>query len=303
MRRLRSRSCASWPGDGSATPSSSFSNVFHVAERYGAKRIQFPGPHPFFRGDRAGNAHLAWAPPVTPSPELAHLLPPRPGLMGNFFNISGLGLRLRPDEQAAIVRRLLRPLVVPDLTRPVADMGDDSLVLHFRAGDVFPGPGLRPGHPDYGQPPLAYYLAAVAREGARRVCLVFEDRGNPTVEAAEAALRRRGIQVRMQSADLAADLNALMNARCLVASAGTFALSAAALSTRIRKVYSFGHSLQYFSDLGVDTATAFDRDGRYSRALMSHNWRAEPEQIQLMLSYPEEAIGFVDNPAVGPTSG
>ena len=36
---------------------------------------------------------------------------------------------------------------------------------------------------------------------------------------------------------------------------------------------------------------------------MSHNWRAEPEQVRLMLSYPEEAIGFVYERAIVPTPG
>ena len=176
--------------------------------------------------------------------------------LGNFFIIGGLGLRPRPERAG---RHCPSPPAAPCRarpTRPVADMGDDAIVLHFRPSDVFPGPGLRPSHPDYGQPPLGYYLAAVAREGARRVWVVFEDRGNPTVDAAEAALspaRRRSAHAigRSRRRSERADERALprgehRHLRCF----GSGAVSAHPQGLQLRG------TLACFRHLGVDTATA-----------------------------------------------
>ncbi len=151
-------------------------------------------------------------------------------------------------------------------------------------------------HRGYGQPPLAFYLAAVEREKASRVWIVFEDRGNPAVDAAEAALRSKGIEVRMQSADLKADLRILMSAGCLVASTGTFCQGAAALSASLRRYYCFGSPPKWIQRLGIEVCAGTDIEGFYRNAAMAGNWVASPEQIALMLRYPERAIAFAEHP-------
>jgi hypothetical protein len=265
-------------------------NVFNMAERYGARRLEFPKPHPFFTGFHVGGIELAWQPSADPSPGAG---PQRSSLTGEFFFLAALGKRPTSVEQAGAMARYVRPLLVPALQEPHPRVRDGDLVLHFRAGDIFAREGFI--NPLYGQPPLAYYLAAVDRERPSRVWLVFEDRGNPAIGAAEAALRERGIEVLTQSGELAADLHLLLHAPCLVASVGTFCPAIASLSTRTRKVYLFGPRIQSLLDLGVHTVEARDREGIYHRAVRSMNWQATPEQIALMLSYPAAALDFVDH--------
>lgn len=275
-------------------------NLFHVARRYGAVRIEFPAPHALFAGPRTGTATIAWTPPVQLSPALAGLLPERPGLMGDFFSIRSLGLVPSPADQARVLVEDLRPLIVPEVARVNVEVLESDLVLHFRGGDVFGSDGPDRVNQRYGQPPLAYYLAAVARERPRRVWLVYEDRSNPAVDAAEAALRRQGIEVRSQSASLAEDLNVLLNARTLIASFGSFCLATAALSVRLRKLYLFGPPVATHLQLGIRTTEAIDIPGDYRGAATSDNWRATSEQLKLMVSYPQHAIGFREH---GPITG
>jgi hypothetical protein len=273
-------------------------NVFFVAEAYNVKRIDFPSPHDFFSGAEIGPFRLSWsgAPPPTGGTAYRFLEPL--GLEGDFFSIAGLGLRPSAADQARLIARYVRPLVAPPLSEPDPGMRDDDLVMHFRAGDVFRSGTEAPVHPGYGQPPLSYYLGAAAREKASRVWIVFEDTGNPAVKAAEAALKAQGIEVRMQSGALGADLSIVMSARCLVGSFGSFCLAAAALSRRTRKLYQFGPPIPALQHLGIAICEGVDIPGDYRRAVTSNNWTASPAQLELMLSYPRKAIGFVDHSAV-----
>jgi hypothetical protein len=83
------------------------------------------------------------------------------------------------------------------------------------------------------------YLAAFERERPKRVWLVFDDRRNPTIAAAEETLRQRGVEVLIQSGPLADDLRVLLSARRLVASIGTLALAVGMLSRRIDTCHQF----------------------------------------------------------------
>ena len=69
---------------------------------------------------------------------------------------------------------------------------------------------------------------------------MFEGRGDPCIDAAEAALRKRGVEVLLQSGTLEEDLRLLLSAPRLVAGRGSFARMVAHLSERLRKAYFFG---------------------------------------------------------------
>ena len=277
---------ASWTQFGNAMRQ--LRNIFYVARKYRARRIVFPKPHPFLAGNRAGSAELRWNGDLQP-PEDA-------GLVGDFYYLTGLGLAPRPDEQAAIIARSVRPLLTPRLRALHPGVGDNDIAVHIRAGDIF-GLGGKAIHPDYGQPPLSYYLGAIEREQPSRVWLIYQDRGNPCVDALEAELGRRGIPVTSQSAALDADLHVLLSARCLVAGIGTFVPAVASMSSRAKRLYLFAPPIATLQHLGIDIVAADDLRGDYRRAVWSHNWTASPEQRALMLAYPAEAIGFTDHPA------
>ena len=170
-------------------------------------------------------------------------------------------------------------------------MRRDDLVLHFRAGDIFRQ--TRPPHRGYGQPPLSYYLAAVEREQPARVWLVFEDRGNPCIDAAEAALRKRGVEVLLQSGTLEEDLRLLLSASRLVAGTGSFAHMVAHLSEQLRKAYFFGKAkVEVLRELGVEVILGRDADGEFRTKLLNNNWIGSAEQLDLLISYPADKLMF-----------
>ena len=266
-------------------------NVFLAARRYEVSSVEFPSPHPFFSGSVAGPFRLTWT-------ALGRAPVPK-GLEGEFFSLLGLGFRPTPEQEAGVLKEIVRPLLVPQMKADPPALEDVDMVLHFRGGDVFKPPIGHAPHRGYGQPPLAYYLAAVAREKPSRVRLVFQDRNNPTVAAAEAVLRTRGIDVLMQSSSLGADLRVLLNARCLVGSFGSFCQGIAALSTRVQRFYQFGPPIPALRLLGIHLVEGVDEPGDYRRAVASNNWAATPAQLALMTEYAEEAIRFVDYPPLG----
>jgi len=67
----------------------------------------------------------------------------------------------------------------------------------------------------------------------------------------------------------------------------------AMLSTHLRRLYTFKSDL--WDDLplpDLERIQAEDIDGGYTKALLSKNWTASPEQCALMLSYSAEALRF-----------
>ena len=257
-------------------------NAFRIAEALGVGTVQFVQLHPFFEGGRVGDLELIWGDNLS-------LLPT---LEGEFFNVMAFCLKSSAPEMARVFTELVRPLLVARLREPDLRVRRDDLVLHFRAGDIFRQ--TRPPNPGYGQPPLSYYLAAVDREQPARVWLVFEDRGNPCIDAAEAALRKRGVEVLLQSGTLEEDLRLLLSAPRIVAGRGTFGRTVAHLSERLRKAYFFGKTkdAEVLRELGVEVILGRDADGEFGTKLLNNNWIGSTEQRALMISYPADKLAF-----------
>jgi hypothetical protein len=255
-------------------------DVIYAAERWGVRAIEFSEGHPFFAGTNAGQITLSWG---VREPTSAS------ALQGSFFTLQGFPLSVDQSDSARIFSDYVRPLVTPQLRIPDMRVRPDDLVLHFRAGDIFSGKV----HPSYGQPPLSYYLSVVEREQPARVWLVFEDGSNPCVNAAEAALRERGMDVILQSGTLDEDLRVLMSARRIVAGRGTFVHMVAHLSDCLTKIYFFEKGqLGALRRLGIRATKATDAHGEFKATVLNGNWRNEPEQHALMLSYPADRLTF-----------
>jgi len=258
-------------------------NVFHAAEALGVGTIHFAEPHPFFAGAGGRGPRLVW--------DTANSAPSVSTIEGSFFHLNAFRLTPTPSETSHIFAQSIRPLVKPEIREGDPRVGEDDLVLHFRSGDAFSTPTLALNH---GQPPLSYYLSAVERERPARVWLVFEDRGNPCIDAAETALRSRGVEVMVQSGTLADDLRLLMSARRLVAGRGTFVYWIAHLSERLQRAY-FVHKpgrMWALRDLGVEVVLAEDLDGEFEAGVLRGNWLNSPAQRALLLSYPAEKLAF-----------
>jgi len=262
-------------------------NALQLAEFLDVKIIEFGQPHPFFTAARVGPY------------EFVHVdrPPDRATIEGSFFFVDAFRLRVDGTGRARLFTDYIRPLLTLDVSVADPRVHEEDLVLHFRAGDVFTGSDL---HPAYGQPPLSFYLAVVEREKPVRAWLVFEDRGNPCIDAVEAALRERGIEVMLQCATLAEDLRVLLSARRLVASRGTFTHMIAHLSKRLQSVYFFDRGdvfeqadIEVFRACGVGVVSVEDAKGEFKDRVLAH-WTGSSEQRALLLTYPAENLAFAD---------
>ena len=257
-------------------------NVFHAADMLDISTICFAKAHPVFAGEGVQGPRLIWQ--VENS---GHA----PSIEGSFFHLDAFGLAPTPAQTSRIFASLIRPLVKSEIQDADPRVAEDDVVLHFRSGDAFSEPESAQNH---GQPPLSYYLSAVERERPARVWLVFEDRGNPCIDEAEAALKSFGIDVMIQSTTLVDDIRLLMSARRLVAGRGSFAYWIAHLSGRLRRAY-FLHKpgrMWALRHLGVEVVLAEDRDGEFEAKVLRGNWEGSPAQKELLLAYPAEKLKF-----------
>ncbi len=253
-------------------------HLFYLATRYQIHRIVLPPSHLF-------QARAVEKFEISDSESSAE---PGVGLAGLFYYLDPFSLERPTQTLVSNAQRYVRPLLAESLRVADPRVGEGDLVLHFRAGDVFSHPVAH-----YGQPPLAYYLAAIEREAPKRTWLVFEDRANPCVDAVEAWLQKHRLEAMPQSGSLEEDLRILLSARRLVIGNGTFGSSVAMLSTHLRRLYTF--KCQTWDDLrlpGVAMVQAVDVVGECTKALLSSNWKGSVDQREMMLSYPAEALRF-----------
>ncbi len=229
-------------------------------------------------------------------------------ITGSFFDTGPFApvlppfMRFDPADEAfyaGLARRVLRPHLLTGVPLPDERHPADEVTIHLRSGDLF---GQATPDAAYRQPPLSFYRLAVDRLRAEglvtRARLVFEDRGNPCVDALEAWLAAEGLPCRLQQGTLTEDLSALIDAPHLVFGHGTFGYAACRLSGRIETVHFFAPELggRYAAIPQIARVVAVsDRDGRYIRAGewgsgLPGEWRNTPEQRRTMLDYPASAL-------------
>lgn len=207
-------------------------------------------------------------------------------LVGDFFKgrelLLGHGVK---EGRRKVLQKYIRPLL--SLPEPVLAQPYE-LTIHLRSGDIF-GPSP---HPHYVQPPLAFYKKIV-RSGFEAgtyssVRLVFEDRGNPCVDALGAFVHKLGLDLIEQSGSFSEDMAVLMGARDLVFGFGTFGLSIAYLSDHLEKIDVFGPNRAYghlMGELSVHHWHA--KTGSY---IHGGEWKNSSEQRNLMLNLSEDNL-------------
>jgi hypothetical protein len=227
-----------------------------------------------------------------------------PTLVGHFFNSYAFGSTLRAlsaDAAWELVESAMRPIfdavwMQPAMTEP------DTLVVHFRAGDVFRDPNASSW---YVQPPASYYTTAIAHSletlEIREVLLVYEDRANPAIALVETWLRDRGLSFSVRSGSLSSDAACLATATHLVASVSTLTEATAILSRTLRTYIAFRgieshkHIHQRVTPLvagilrrkGVGMVVIADREGDY---IAPRSWCASPEQLRRIGDYPATGL-------------
>jgi hypothetical protein len=228
---------------------------------------------------------------------------PEPGafLTGNFFyrhDLSPLLEDMTRKESYQVVQDIIAPLFMKPLPLDKDVKHDDELTVHFRAGDIFSDPAAAAG---YTQPPLAFYTLLtrhlLSTKRIKRVRLVFENFGNPCIERFIDFLKKMKIPYRTQSGTLMEDLTALVNSKYLVFGFGSFGIAVCYLSTHIDTVFCF----QSFSDTGYQDMPSVknitlirDRAKKYTKV---GEWRNTPQQLKLMLDYPESSLEVVGETA------
>jgi len=196
----------------------------------------------------------------------------------------------QPASSVAHTRRIWRDLegclqfAAPPETRPPG-----HLAIHIRGGDVFGS--RKPAN--YGQPPLAFYRFVAELRPWSHITLVVEDFQNPVVEPFKAWCEEVGIELTIQSSRLIDDLRVLMSFRHLVVARGTFGPAVACLSAHLDEVFYFEDKFPLVQDpQSFVVQRVVDLKGDYRNLVLQGNWAGTPEQLDMMLTYPEAHLAL-----------
>ena len=221
-------------------------------------------------------------------------------------------LTTRPFRKALTKLSLSdRQLIVKNYLEPCARayacsvevISSEDLVLHFRSGDIF-GKSSKV-HSAYLQPPLAYYQICLQhhlqRHPSAGVHLVYEDRGNPCIQAMESHLDAIQVPWKSSSSDLRSDLSFLMTATTIVWGIGTFGRGVSLCSEKLRVCYNFfnqpfdetkPYQNQIFG-FKLKAAWAVYDEGR--GYIPPGTWKNREPQRATMLGYPLSALAIKEN--------
>jgi hypothetical protein len=278
-----------------------YTNAILLAEKTGLKYIKLPRHALSDPIARISVGKLTFLPSDSALPTDGAFL------IGSFFGASDFVPVLRPlldpdeVEYCRVAREIIRPHLLTGLPPTKDNHFEDELTIHIRSGDIFGATNpINPaydGWHGYRQPPLAFYTLAVDRLLASgtitKVRLIFQDRGNPCIDALEEFLAHKGIPFRSQSGTLAEDISALIDAPHLAFGLTTFGYAACRLTTRrIKTLHFFAPELcgHYALIPGIERVFEVrDREGGYLKAF-EPVWYNTPEQRELMCAYPSEAL-------------
>jgi len=228
-------------------------------------------------------------------------------LSGSFYWPTGMESVIDPystEFANETVERFVSPVYQKYFGQPDT-LGDHTLVMHFRGGDIFMK-GIQATW--YVQPPASYYIKALKYTmrhlDVSAVHLVFEDKTNPSVDVVLDYLARNQITHSYQSSSLFEDISTIMNARHLVTGYGTFCEAIGLLSHHIKSYFAFRRvssqrAIRFWAQSrvedmlrakGVKTVIIDDPDRSY---IKEETWDNSPEQIELMRSYPIEKLHFL----------
>lgn len=201
---------------------------------------------------------------------------------GTLWNVSTL-----VDSDWPPIERQVAAAFKPQVlaTYKPAKISPEVLVIHLRDGDVF----TKYPHPEYGQPPFAFYLKVFDQAVFSSVLIVRESGTNPVEALLEQELTERKISFSIQSQTFSDDLGALLGASQLVASKSTLTRLLVLFSKSLREIYFFNETSGDEID-GVTRHVVKDNSLRYAQTVQNRNWKNSLAQRNLMVSYPKEAL-------------
>jgi len=145
----------------------------------------------------------------------------------------------------------------------ILPLGDEDVVIHMRAGDVF----TVKGHPDYYQPPLSFYVNLLNEKQFKNIYLSCEDYKNPCLEK----ILKLFPTIQYKQRSLEDDIKLILSAKHVVSSNGSFVDQIIKLSCHIQHIYKYEN---------VD----------YARLM--YPWDISPIKIQIMLKFDEKKPNY-----------
>lgn len=193
-----------------------------------------------------------------------------------------------PDNTLLDISRVLKSHVKPRMNKV---MGDDTLVIHIRSGDIMDAEG---GNDEYVQPPLSFYQKIIIENNFTSIVIVCEDHNNPTIDA----LAKWSNIVNFSAGTIQEDIATIIGASYLVVSYGTFATMLSLLSKTIKKVYVPcvpNCFLGWYPNCEGDAPFAAECYF-FPNFTKSGEWKNTNAQRELMLSYPMQNIFLNEQP-------
>lgn len=176
------------------------------------------------------------------------------------------------------------------------ERADDGLVLYIRSGDVFVS--TQRIHGRYVQPPLSFYTYIINSRAWSGIRIVAEDTYNPVIPA----LLAKFPQIRFSPGSLEEDIRALLAAKHVAIGYGSFGITWALMSAHIRTLYT-PHLIEHtvFGRIWPGDLSDIDVHTFRFRRYLHRGWRADPEQLALMLAHQERDMIVMRVAAAHPT--
>lgn len=252
----------------------------------------------FHRFDLVGNRDIALGNGIqlvkTTPLKRNHKMPP---VLWATHAIRGTDLIADPcSPQSSETRRIVSGHILPG--GPGRSTAEGTLTVHIRSGDIF---GENP-HPNYGQPPLAFYQQVIESGNWASVIIVSEDAANPCVTALTQWCRERRIPTHLQNAGLAETVEVIARSGAIVAGRGTFVPAIVSLFPRQRDLFFFEMEPPplLLCDRENNIRIGQDALGEYRRDILSGNWASSAAQKALMVSYELSALAPLRTATVEP---
>ena len=220
---------------------------------------------------------------------LIHKEPKVSYISGTFLNHFYFLEKFNPDFKnirLAYARKILK------MNTKSLSFLERDLVIHIRSGDIFTKKGI---HPNYGQPPLSFYILCIKDFKPSSVTLIYEDTKNPVINLLIKYIQDIGCQLRRPTLKgIKEDISFIYNAKNVVCGNGTFVLGILMGSYSIQNLYIFEANKECINNWSLDRINnlnnIFDEIGIYRKNLLNKNWSKTKFQLWLMKNYPVENL-------------
>lgn len=209
-------------------------------------------------------------------------LPKHPSKQSVFRNYIRPLLNLHPERSLLVSFRYVNHLVMP-YDPPLLHPLEDTLVIHIRSGDVTNG---KDAHPNYVQPPLAFYQHVIQNCNSKHVIVISQDNSNPTVEALQQWMPTIQLYV---NRSLYSDMVTLLQAQHLCYGKSWLPVTMALCSENVKHIHVLDdmHNSDFIPTSKGCHIHHYCLTQPY---IQVGHWQNSSEQRQLMITYPQSGV-------------